>query len=141
MDFFLNRPSFKTLKNKKNLLGAEIGVADGQNASQILQNLDIQTLYLIDPYCHYNNLKYHGVYETDEHALRDKATAKERLKKYGYDIFWINQKSEDAVKYFDNQSLDFVYIDSNHRYEYVKQDILLWIPKVKIGGQLAGHDW
>lgn len=38
-------------------------------------------------------------------------------------------------------SLDLVFIDGNHDYEYVKEDIELWLPKVRSGGILAGHDY
>ncbi len=47
----------------------------------------------------------------------------------------------DAVKDFEDNSLDFVYIDANHEYDYVKQDITEWTKKVKPGGIVAGHDY
>ena len=47
----------------------------------------------------------------------------------------------DAVKDFDDESLDFVYIDGNHLYPAVKKDIDLWWPKVKAGGVMGGHDY
>ena len=47
---------------------------------------------------------------------------------------------EAATKFSDN-SLDFVYIDAAHDYENVKKDITAWLPKVKIGGVIAGHDY
>jgi hypothetical protein len=37
-------------------------------------------------------------------------------------------------------NLDFVYIDGNHKYEFVKQDIEAYYPKIKIGGVIGGHD-
>ena len=45
-----------------------------------------------------------------------------------------------AGQYADN-SLDFVFIDGDHRYEPVKNDILAWLPKMKIGSILSGHDY
>ena len=39
------------------------------------------------------------------------------------------------------EKLDFVYIDANHNYECVKEDIEHWYPKVKVGGIIAGHDF
>lgn len=42
---------------------------------------------------------------------------------------------------FGDRSLDFVFIDASHEYEDVKNDIISWLPKVKNGGILAGHDY
>jgi predicted O-methyltransferase YrrM len=49
--------------------------------------------------------------------------------------------STEASKLYADNSLDFVFIDANHSYEFVKDDINAWYPKVKKGGILAGHDY
>lgn len=49
--------------------------------------------------------------------------------------------SVEVVNNFGDESLDFVFIDANHDYESVKNDILAWMPKIKNGGILAGHDY
>lgn len=49
--------------------------------------------------------------------------------------------SVQASRQFDDESLDFVFIDADHEYESVKADIAAWWPKVKPGGILAGHDF
>lgn len=49
--------------------------------------------------------------------------------------------SIEAASSFEDGSLDFVYIDADHRYESVKRDIKAWLPKVRKGGILAGHDY
>lgn len=46
-----------------------------------------------------------------------------------------------AVGEFEDHSLDMVYIDGIHQYESVKADIEAWLPKVKRGGWMAGHDY
>jgi SAM-dependent methyltransferase len=70
-----------------------------------------------------------------------------------YDLFIDNMKpfmevitpmrmtSLEASKTFEDQSLDAVFIDACHSYECVLEDIKAWLPKVKNGGYLAGHDW
>jgi predicted O-methyltransferase YrrM len=49
--------------------------------------------------------------------------------------------SSEAVSQFEDESLDVVFIDLTHTYESVKEDIGLWLPKVKSGGILSGHDY
>ena len=46
-----------------------------------------------------------------------------------------------AASLVPDQKLDFVFIDADHRFEAVVADIRAWLPKVKVGGVLAGHDW
>jgi hypothetical protein len=49
--------------------------------------------------------------------------------------------SYDAPEFYEDESLDFVFIDASHEYENVKKDIINWYPKVKFGGVIAGHDY
>jgi len=56
-------------------------------------------------------------------------------------ISHINETSEDASVLFDKRSLDFVYIDACHKYDCVKNDIKFWIPKIKPGMFIGGHDF
>ena len=53
----------------------------------------------------------------------------------------IKNKSILAANQFEDKSIDFVYIDAAHDYESVKTDLISWIPKVKPGGFIAGHDY
>ena len=49
--------------------------------------------------------------------------------------------SVSASRAFDPQSVDFVYIDGAHDYTSVCADIMAWLPIVRPGGMIAGHDY
>jgi hypothetical protein len=53
----------------------------------------------------------------------------------------IRQSSVAAAELYADATLDFVFIDAAHDYESIKTDINAWLPKVKAGGILAGHDY
>lgn len=53
----------------------------------------------------------------------------------------VRMASTEASKLYEDNSLNFVFIDACHTYECVKEDIIHWLPKVKNGGMLSGHDF
>lgn len=53
----------------------------------------------------------------------------------------LQMDSCEASNHFEDNSLDVVYIDMTHTHEAVKRDIECWLPKVKTGGYIAGHDY
>jgi hypothetical protein len=53
----------------------------------------------------------------------------------------VRKPSVEAAEQYEDNSLDFVFIDAAHDYDNVKADIHAWYPKVKENGILAGHDW
>jgi len=130
----LIRPMIEQVRkeNWKNIIGVEIGVYKGFNSASIMRNLDMKRLYLVDPYISY-----------DEYTEVDMDNIKQEMKRnlhnYSNRLF-INKTSKDAINHIPD-NLDFVYIDGNHTYEYVKQDIELYYPKVKQGGYIGGHDY
>ena len=52
----------------------------------------------------------------------------------------IKMTSTEASKLYEDHSIDFIYIDADHTYNAVLEDIGSWISKVKKGGYLGGHD-
>lgn len=56
-------------------------------------------------------------------------------------VFPVKAASVEGAKRYADESLDVVFIDACHTYECVKEDIAAWLPKVKKGGYLAGHDY
>lgn len=53
----------------------------------------------------------------------------------------LRMPSVEAAKVFEDFSLDFVFIDAQHDFQSVRDDILAWLPKIKLGGVIAGHDY
>lgn len=53
----------------------------------------------------------------------------------------IKKISWEGAELYDDLSLDFVFIDAAHDYDSVVKDINAWLPKVKKGGVIAGHDY
>lgn len=49
--------------------------------------------------------------------------------------------STEGAALFDDESLDFIYLDGNHLFEFVKMDIKAWLPKLKKPGLFGGHDY
>jgi len=132
------RPTTQAMKkmNKKNLTCIEIGTSSGLNALSILRELHIKKLYLIDPYMPY--MQDGKVWQDSKFSEK---VAKTILMSYNKKIQFIKMKSEDAVKLFADNSIDFVYIDGNHDYKFAKKDIELYYSKVKKGGIIGGHDF
>jgi predicted O-methyltransferase YrrM len=130
----------KLKMGSKPLRGVEIGVANGENAESMLKTLNIEKLFLVDPY------QQHYVQETRAHPLVIEVpmityeTAKKRLEPFKDNIVFLVKTSDEAAKEIPDE-LDFVYIDGNHGYEYVKRDLENYYPKVKVGGIIGGHDF
>ncbi len=116
--------------------GAEIGVEAGIFSEEICKANPKLKLYCIDPWKAYPGyIEHTSQQELDnlyEETLR-------RLKPYNCRI--IRGFSEDVYELFDDESLDFVYIDGNHEFLHVTQDLVYWSPKVRKGGLIAGHDF
>lgn len=65
----------------------------------------------------------------------------ENIKPVAHVINTIRSDSVEAAKNYLDQSVDFAFIDGDHSYEGCKRDIIAWLPKIKSGGILAGHDY
>ena len=120
--------------NNKLVKGVEIGVFRGDNSKNILDSLNIEKLYLIDTWKGYSGIERKWKCQEENYNF-----VINRFKEYS-NVEIIRNFSEKASKSFLDNSLDFVYIDANHSYKYVFQDISLWTLKVKKNGFIAGHD-
>jgi len=123
----------KTLGELGFKVGAEIGVAEGYHAVVMCQQNRNMMLFGIDIWEKYSG---YSEYEDPDQCYVD---ARRSLSSYSCKI--IRKYSMDAVKNFDDNSLDFVYIDGAHDFRNVADDICEWSKKVRPGGIVFGHDY
>jgi hypothetical protein len=109
--------------------GAEIGVDRGSFSRYQLKYNDNLHLILVDPWTR----RYLGNQRV-RHTMNRLADYPGR-----FTIKWMT--SVEASLQVPDRSLDYVYIDGDHHFDYVMTDIILWARKVKLGGILCGHDY
>lgn len=114
----------------------EIGTYKGNFAEVLSILIPGIDLTVVDAWKVYKGYKDYG--ENDLETLAYEQTL-ERSKKFGFKI--IKDWSTEATKQFEDESLDFVFIDGNHDFEHVVEDIGIWSKKVKKGGIVSGHDF
>lgn len=118
--------------------GVEIGVFKGDFSREVLSKWGGK-LFMVDvwrelgdEYIDSSNHKNHlDAYEKTMENIR------------GFEDrgIMIRSTSKDCIDLFEDESLDFIFIDANHAYDFVKEDINLWFPKLKKGGIFSGHDY
>lgn len=117
-------------------VGAEIGVETGAYSEFLCKaNPDLK-LYSIDAWTAYAGW---NDYNSQDRLDEVYEGAKKRLAPYNCEI--IKAFSMDAVKMFEDNSLDFVFIDGAHDLRSVIDDISSWSKKVRKGGIISGHDF
>ena len=129
----------------KHAVCAEIGVYEGRFSELILSTTRPRKLHLIDPWKYeadptyersfYGKSKGHsqarmdGMYESVVKCFKSKRVEIHR------------DASAACSSRFPDNYFDWIYIDGNHLYEFVKQDLESYFPKIKSGGIVAGDDY
>lgn len=129
---------FKELKFTR---GVEIGTDRGEYAEVLVKTVPALELFCVDPWKAeaYEEGQQPESFENQEFFDRRYQETVNRLKDFNVKI--IRKTSMEAVEDFPDESLDFVYIDGNHDFLNVTQDIHYWTQKVRKGGIVAGHDF
>lgn len=125
------RTLVKSLKRKDFKTAVEVGARDGTFSKYILDNTDMK-VYSIDPFEHNSEL-------TDPDSIYKLCL--DILSPYKDRSVVVKAYSPEISNEFEDESLDFVYIDALHTYEAVREDINSWWPKVKKSGVISGHDF
>lgn len=120
---------------------AEIGIWKGELSRKIIKQCSPEYLLLVDPLSY--NMNNFGDYKC---TMGEPEKKQEDLDKIAKQIEKLNahflrMNSIDAASFIKDGSLDLVFIDAVHLREYVKEDILTWLPKLRKGGMISGDDW
>jgi hypothetical protein len=134
------------LDDVKNPRGAEIGVFTGALSQRLLAREDL-SLYLVDSWTvtaadseYAQSGDFHAsLSQAQQDAYYEGAREAVRFAAGRHEI--LRMSSRDAAERIQDGSLDFVFIDADHSYAGCKADIQAWLPKIKPGGFIAGHDY
>jgi hypothetical protein len=116
--------------------GAEIGVELGKFSETLCQCIPGLRLLAVDAWACQLGYREHVTQQELDHFERE---TRKRLAKYRAHV--IKGFSTVVAQTVPNGSLDFVYVDAAHDEASVSADLLAWMPKVRKGGIVSGHDW
>lgn len=117
-------------------VGAEIGVHKGEYTERFCKAG--LSMYAVDPW-----MAFWGQGRTQaKQDVQDGyyQEAYDRLSPY-INCTFIRKTSMDALSDFKDNGIDFVYIDGDHAFEHIANDIVAWSKKVRSGGIISGHDY
>lgn len=128
IDVLQERQELPLFLERKNLVGIELGVADGSYSKRLLDTGLFTELYGVDLY-------------GDRHDTKQYIEALQRVG-MGRPYWLLRMSFEEALDAFPDAFFDFVYIDGYaHTGENQGRTLFDYYPKVKKGGMLAGHDY
>lgn len=117
--------------------GVEIGTEFGVYALTLCRANPKLKLFCVDPYESYSDYREHKSQEKLD-RMYEEAT---RLLAPPFKVWFHRERSVKASEQYAKESVDFVYIDGNHSLPYVIDDLQAWVPKVRKGGIVSGHDY
>ena len=123
---------------------AEIGVWMGRFSRTILRFTEPAILHLVDPWVFrpdYPRRWYGGKIAKSQDDMDKIFTGISSTFANNEHVAIHRRLSRDCVEEFPDKNFDWIYIDGNHLYEFVKQDLDSYYPKVKAGGFLCGDDY
>lgn len=137
----------KLLINRSHKNGAEIGVFEGDTTKGLVEDLpNLERLVCVDLWQEDKDFKAHTpnkkgrIYNANWHVVKRKFV-ENVVEPCNGKVLGIQMKSTRAAEMFSPETFDFIFIDANHGYEFVKEDILAWWPKLKKGGLMCGDDY
>lgn len=131
-------------KLPKQGVGAEIGVWRGDFSAELLRVTQPKALHLIDPWLfqpEFSERMYGGSVAKSQADMDDIYNGVQERFSLASEVVLDRGKSAEIIPQFADGYLDWVYIDGNHYYDYVLQDLELSLSKVKAQGVISGDDY
>lgn len=122
-------------------IGAEIGVWRGDFSQKLLEHLPSCHIYLIDPWVSIEDIPQRLHTKPQDQMDKIFEYVKDRFKDNGKNITILRDYSKSASTRFVDSFFDWIYLDGNHSFEYVKDDLYRWWEKLKKGGVFIGDDY
>jgi predicted O-methyltransferase YrrM len=122
-------------------VGAEVGVHLGDFSAEILRAVAPRELHLIDPWRHEASEAYSDDGQAEMDARHQRICERLAAEMRAGQVKIHRSSSADALRALPDAYLDWIYIDGNHLYEYVKEDLELALRKVRPGGPITGDDY
>jgi hypothetical protein len=116
--------------------GVEVGVYRGHYSEALMRVNPKLDLTGVDAWKVYRGYKDYTNPDLENGVYED---ALARANHRGFKL--IKAFSMDAVQQFEKESLDFVFIDSNHDFRHVTEDVEEWSKRVRKDGIVSGHDF
>lgn len=122
--------------------GVELGVNYGEFSRVILNHWKGSKLHLIDAWEKQDNLVYNDLCNNNTQDQYNECYRQTFNRFSNNKKVQIHKKySTEALDSFEDQSLDFIYLDANHSFKATYEDLSNWSKKVKPNGLLSGHDY
>ena len=131
---------YELLKYMPDGITAEIGVAKGRFSKNIVENNKPKKLFLIDAWKNFD-MGYDDANMVDDNSHEERYQEVKEHFANNDTVFLVRDYSVEAAKKFEDEFFDWVYIDANHSYDGVINDLKAWDKKVKQTGYIWGHDW
>lgn len=127
----------------RHLVGAEIGVFRGSHAQQIMNGyLNIDTLVLVDPWVPYiDEASSAAAYSSSKVEFDTMYAEVKKMFSANSKISVVRDFSVNAALAFEDGHFDFIYLDGDHGYSSVLNDLEAWYPKLKQFGVMCGDDY
>lgn len=121
------------------LTAVECGTASGGSACDFMAN-GLEKITCVDVWNNVPDQKGDASQPFSWHES-NLAVAKQRLSKYGDNVKLLRGLSKDMAWMIEDDSVGMLYLDSDHSYSGVMNELINYAPKVVKGGIIAGHDY